>query len=268
MTRNYPGTTFIILTTLCLFTWLAACAPAAPPGQAEPTVPICDASNWKTEAEGGCIRPTRIFSTPQGPPEHILRTIEAIERNPRAAPPRSPTRAPTLTPTTQERVNEAIQRHPFDAIVRTRATSKRVVNISPLTEDLLIRTLTRTSLEVIEQYQGQVPEHTAILMLKELPDNSLDVGGEYVMFLRKTFYHENNPEYQGQPERLGLDQRRLDQVGGEAYMYLEPYLWAIDGTTAYHVPFKHLHGGSQLSNNPRRTSRLHEPTETASLSPN
>ena len=129
---------------------------------------------------------------------------------------------------------------------------------------LLTDTMTRTSLEVIEQYQGEVPEHTAILMLYyELPDNVLDVGGEYVMFLRKTFYDSQNPEYQEHPSRLALDEGRLEQVGGEAYIYLQPYLWAVDGDTAYHVPFNHLRGENPPSTNPRRISRLHGPTETA-----
>ena len=231
--------------TLTLATSLAAlamaalaCAPIAPAGQgasATPSLvpseteqqkPICTDETWFTD----CIKPTfPPTDTPEPTPTIPLEIYGASGED---------DDLPTATPVPlTDQVKKAVQDDDLDAIVRARVISHRRVTITP-TEDNFIPHWTRSRLEITDILRGELPAAIDIVTPTFIPNAALDVNGDYILFLRKSFVDAESSQFPGDPTRTRLNQAELAEFGGEAYVYLGRQVWVVDGASVHKVPSK------------------------------
>lgn len=165
--------------------------------------------------------------------------------------------APTPTPPPlADQVTEYTQTEEFrnyEAIARVRVLSQRTV---PVPDDILEWPVdeiaymgteergfvpwTRSKVEIIELLHDEAPDYFEILGTELIPNSSLEVDQEYVVFVAAVVVGDDDPRDDG---RSRLGKKRLEAFGGEAWFYDNDQTWIIDGDTAWRIPKSHLYGG-------------------------
>ena len=191
--------------------------------------PICTAETWFTD----CIKPTF-------PPTDTPEPTPTIPTEIYDAGAEEEDELPTATPVPLvDQVKKAVQDDDLDAIVRVKVISHRRVTITP-TETNFIPHWTRSRLEITGILRGEIPAAVEVATLTYSPNASLDVNGDYILFLRKSFVDAESSQFPGDPTRTRLNQAELAEFGGEAYIYFGHHIWAVDGASVYRVPVEHI----------------------------
>ena len=215
------------LTALALIA--LACGPSAPAAQEQP-LPECTAERSNPETDD-CIKPTDPpTNTPKPTPTTPLEVAPAHATQGIPATP---------VPSLADQITDTVQNGNYDAIARVRVVSHRHVTITP-TEKNFIAEWTRSQLEVTDTLRGSLPATIEVVTSTGAQNASLDVNGNYILFLRKSFVDAGSSQYPGDPTRIRLTQAELTEFGGEGFNYLGRQAWAVDGATVYRIPVGHI----------------------------
>ena len=142
----------------------------------------------------------------------------------------------------------------FDSIVRAEITEHRLVQPDLETDwpdrpgnppffHALGRTgelasWRRAKLKINETYLGALPQGYEILAPDFAPNQALEIGQEYILFIRQAFVAEGEL-----PDKESVDrynEAQLTAFGGRAGFQSLDHSWLIDGTTAWRLPRSHI----------------------------
>ena len=98
----------------------------------------------------------------------------------------------------------------------------------------------RSQMQVVETYHGALPDTFTVIndFHAISPNQSLDTGREYVLFLVKKWLPLE--EHPGDERRVHYTPEQLEAVGGEGYAYFITQAWIVDGDDALLVPYEHI----------------------------
>ncbi len=173
-----------------------------------------------------------------------------------AEPTPEPTPEPPLTQQVTQFARE--QADLYDVVARVRALSHRTVTTPMGIEwpegdnpnvglDGSYVPWLRTRIQVIETFHGQLPEYYEVLTWTPIPNASLEINREYIIFIIQAFVGED--EFPG-ASKYHFNEELLKAVGGKGGFLRGEHLWVIEGGAAWQVPIEHfqdLTPGSDLA---------------------
>ena len=158
---------------------------------------------------------------------------------------------PSLAEQTTEFTREKLGKQ-YDYIVRAEVTAHRLVepntditwpdeSFSPpymLDEDGEYAAWRRSELEISATYQGSLPENYELLAPAFLPNDALDVGQEYILFIGAAYVAED--EFTDRPGKHHLNAEQLEAFGGRGGFARLDHAWAVEGDIAWRLPRAHF----------------------------
>ncbi len=172
-----------------------------------------------------------------------------------AEPTPEPTPEPPLTQQVTQFARE--QADLYDVVARVRALSHRTVTTPMGIEwpegdnpnvglDGSYVPWLRTRIQVIETFHGRLPEYYEVVTWTLIPNASLEINREYILFLAQVFVGED--EFPGGLGRYHFNEELLKAVGGKGGFLRGEHLWVIEGGAAWWVPIEHIQDHTPESN--------------------
>ena len=142
----------------------------------------------------------------------------------------------------------------YNAIIRAEVTAHRLVEPNlditwpdeignpPYYEELNgdgYASWRRSKLDITATYYGSLPQGYELLAPSFFPNDALDIGNEYILFITQAYVSED--EFPGRGKHH-LNEEQLTAFGGKAGYVLSSHAWIIDGDTAWKLPLEHIGG--------------------------
>ena len=156
-----------------------------------------------------------------------------------------------------EAVQEMLDSRKYDAVAHVNVVSQTDIEVDPegdwpsaLHHRPVAKKWRRSNMEIVELFHGGLPDEFDVVndFLHQYPNQSLDVGQEYILFVTKRWLLEG--ELVDSRARRHYNPEQLAALGGEAYIYKATHAWIVDGDTARLVPHPHISklggGGTHL----------------------